>query len=267
MQFSAEAETSFQKGQSSGRSSISARSPVSVSRRQSSMRPHVQRVGSAAAEERALPGERCAVAKRVEAMQAQIVAASLHVRRLEGTVERVAQDRQVLEVDLLLEVLGAGRDQHTLAAQDRRYEIGECLAGACSGLREQDAALGEGVWRRRRPSRAAPGAPRSPGVQPRSGRRARARPRPPPAARRHPRDGRRLPLRIQGERPAQPLDFSPHARQRAIVVRSGERARDQAPRSCPFRPRPFRGWSRRASPRGCRWRPSAGSCRTESRSC
>jgi hypothetical protein len=36
----------------------------------------------------------------------------------------------VLEVDLFLQVLGAGGDQHAFAAEDRRHEVGERLAGA-----------------------------------------------------------------------------------------------------------------------------------------
>ena len=76
------------------------------------------------------------------AVQAQIVGAALHVGRGERHAERVAQRRDVLEVDLLLEVLGAGGDQHALAAEDRGDEIGERLAGAGAGFGEQ---------RRRRP--------------------------------------------------------------------------------------------------------------------
>ena len=52
--------------------------------------------------------------QRVEAMQAQIVAASLHVGGGERDAERLAQDRQVLEEDLLLQVLGAGGDEDAL---------------------------------------------------------------------------------------------------------------------------------------------------------
>ena len=60
-----------------------------------------------------------------------------------GNAERVTQRRDVLEVDLLLEILGAGGDEHALAAQDGGHEIGERLAGAGPGLGEQDAAARE----------------------------------------------------------------------------------------------------------------------------
>ena len=130
MQFSVVAAMSGQNGRSSGRSSISARSPVSVSCAQSSMHAQVRRSSS---------NERIAglSLKRLEAVQAEIVAASLHAGRGERDAERVPQHRQVLEEDLFLQVLGAGRDEHALAAEDRRHQIGERLAGAGAGLGEQ----------------------------------------------------------------------------------------------------------------------------------
>src|SRR6185503_18514998 len=42
-----------------------------------------------------------------------------------------------------LEILGPGRDEHALTAEDRGDEVGERLAGPGAGLREQHAALGE----------------------------------------------------------------------------------------------------------------------------
>ena len=77
----------------------------------------------------------------IEPVQAQVVRAPLHVGRGERDAERVAQRRNVLEEDLLLQILGAGRDQHALAAEDRRDEVGERLAGAGAGFGEQDAAV------------------------------------------------------------------------------------------------------------------------------
>ena len=137
MQFSLVAAMSGQSGKSSGRSSISARSPVSVSRAHSSMHS----IAIASSRDR-IAG---AVLQRLEAMQAEVIAAPLHVGGGERDAERLLQDRQVLEEDLLLEVLGAGRDQHALAAEDRGHEVGERLAGAGAGLGEQDAAVGEDV--------------------------------------------------------------------------------------------------------------------------
>ena len=148
MQFSVVAATSFQSGRSSGRSSISARSPVSVSRRHSSM----MRTNSAsfsvrreAAVHLAEAGVRRPVTVRVESMQAEVVATPFHVGRGERNAERLAEDRQVLEEDLLLEVFRAGRDEHALAAEDRGHEVGERLSGAGPGFGEQDAAAAERV--------------------------------------------------------------------------------------------------------------------------
>ena len=76
-------------------------------------------------------------------MQAQVVGAALHVGGGERHAERIAQRGNVLEEDLLLEVLRAGRDQHALAAEDGGHEIGERLAGAGAGFGEQDAAVVE----------------------------------------------------------------------------------------------------------------------------
>ena len=86
-----------------------------------------------------------AVLERLEAMQAEVVPAALHVGGGERDAERVAQHRQILEEDLFLEVLGAGRDEDALAAQDRRHEVGEGLARAGAGLGQQHAAVGEDV--------------------------------------------------------------------------------------------------------------------------
>ena len=79
----------------------------------------------------------------IEAMQAEIVRAPLHVGGGERHVERFAQRRDVLEVDLLLQVLGAGGDEHALPAQDGRDEIRQRLPGAGAGFRQEDAALFE----------------------------------------------------------------------------------------------------------------------------
>jgi hypothetical protein len=87
--------------------------------------------------------DRGTVPEGLEAVQAEIVAAPLHVGRPERDAQRVAQDRQVLEVDLLLEVLGSGRDEHALPAEDGRDEVREGLAGAGAGLGQQHAAIGD----------------------------------------------------------------------------------------------------------------------------
>ena len=59
--------------------------------------------------------------------------------------QRLRQDRQILEVDLLLEVLRAGRDQDALPAEDGRHEVRHRLAGAGAGFGQQDAAVREDI--------------------------------------------------------------------------------------------------------------------------
>ncbi len=84
------------------------------------------------------------LAQGLEAMQAEIIAAALHIRGREVHVERFAEDWQILEEDLFLEILGACRDERALAAQDGRGEVGQGLAGARARLGKQHAALGKG---------------------------------------------------------------------------------------------------------------------------
>ena len=81
----------------------------------------------------------------IEPVQAEIVGAALHVGRAEGHAQRGAQRRNVLEVDLLLEVLRARGDQRALAAEDCRHEIRERFARARPRFREQHAAMLDGV--------------------------------------------------------------------------------------------------------------------------
>ena len=142
---------------------------------------------------------------------------------MNGTSERVAQRRDVLEEDLLLQVLRAGGDQHALAAEDGGNEIGERLAGAGAGFGEEHAALledardggrhldlagarlevrhaaGERAGRRKR---------FGDGLRKIGGRRRAV-------SRRGPFQGRRrsgLHFRVQRELPAQPFDFRPDHR-------------------------------------------------------
>ncbi len=79
----------------------------------------------------------------IEPVQAEIVRAALHVGRRKRDVERFAQRWNVFEVDLLLEIFRAGRDQHTLAAENRGDEIRERLPCAGAGFRQQHAAFVE----------------------------------------------------------------------------------------------------------------------------
>ena len=89
-------------------------------------------------------------AQLIEPMQAEIVRPALHVGGAKRHAQRCLQRRNVLEVDLLLEVLGPGRDQHPLTIEDRRHQVRQRLAGAGPGLREQDTAVLERAGHRRR---------------------------------------------------------------------------------------------------------------------
>ena len=105
---------------------------------------HAQMVGVVRARhERREGGLGTLLPERVEAMEAQIVAAPLHVGRLEVHAERLAEHGQILEIDLLLEVLGAGGDEDALETEDRRHQVGEGLAGASARFDEQHAAVTE----------------------------------------------------------------------------------------------------------------------------
>ena len=84
----------------------------------------------------------------IEPVQAEIVRAALHIRRRERDVERLPKRRDVLEEDLLLEGLGAGRDEHSLSAQDGGDEVRQRLARTRSGFREQRAAVLEATGNR-----------------------------------------------------------------------------------------------------------------------
>jgi len=48
--------------------------------------------------------------------------------------------------ELILQILGAGGDEHLLPAQQRRHQVGEGLAGAGAGLGDEQAII---VQRRR----------------------------------------------------------------------------------------------------------------------
>ena len=81
------------------------------------------------------------VRELIELVQAEIVRAPLHVGGGERNPQRLAQRGNVLEVDLLLEVFRARRDQHALAIQNRGDEIGERLSGPRTRFGEEDAAV------------------------------------------------------------------------------------------------------------------------------
>jgi hypothetical protein len=87
--------------------------------------------------------DRGTLAEGLESVEAEIVAAALHAGRLERDAERLLEDRQILEEDLLLQILGARGDKHSLTAENRGHEVGERFSRARAGLGEQHAAIGE----------------------------------------------------------------------------------------------------------------------------
>ena len=133
MQFSLAAEISRQKSTASGRSSISARSPVSRLRRPLLHRP----------EERDLvePAEAARLREGAVAEEAEVVAPALHDRDAEVAAQGPGEERQVLVEELLLQVLGAGGDDHAPAQLHRGKQVGEGLAGARPRLGQEQPAV------------------------------------------------------------------------------------------------------------------------------
>ena len=79
----------------------------------------------------------------VELLAAEVVVAALHVGHVERAVEIPFEERDVLVVELLLQVLRAGRDDDALAAGDDRNQVGEGLPRAGAGLDQQMTPFGE----------------------------------------------------------------------------------------------------------------------------
>ena len=95
-------------------------------------------------------------------MPAQVIRATLEQGELRRSTDRAAKRRQIAMKKLILQRPRAGRDDHALARQQRRHEIGKCLARARAGLDDQRRALlhrrrqqrapsaaGRHVWRNR----------------------------------------------------------------------------------------------------------------------
>src|SRR3954463_8251742 len=80
-------------------------------------------------------------------MEAQVVAASLHQRGGKRASEGLLECGQVFVEDLFLEVFGAGRDEHSVAAENSGYQVGERLARAGARLRAgRGAAADDGGY-------------------------------------------------------------------------------------------------------------------------
>ena len=116
------------------------------------------------------------VAGAFQPVQAQVAAAALEQRGAQRQAQRVAQVRQVAAKQLVLQRLGGGGDQHPLARQQRRHQVGEGLAHAGGSFHHQRAAdldaagHGEGHGQL-----ALPGAPAGVAARQRAVRRQRAR--------------------------------------------------------------------------------------------
>jgi hypothetical protein len=93
-------------------------------------------------------GEQRRVAQGVELLPADVVGPALHVADLERA-EQGFEEGDVLEVELLLEVFGAGGDDDALLllarAADGGEQVGQGLAGAGAGFDDEVAAVGEAL--------------------------------------------------------------------------------------------------------------------------
>jgi hypothetical protein len=76
---------------------------------------------------------------------AEVVGAAFHVADAQVAEEQRLEKRDVAEVELVLQGLGAGRDDDAAAGSERWEQVGEGLAGAGAGLDDQMAALFEGA--------------------------------------------------------------------------------------------------------------------------
>src|SRR5262249_47430247 len=84
------------------------------------------------------PREHGLVGQVVEFLPAQIIAASFHVADAQlaraSPEELLLEKGNVLEEKLLLQILGAGRNNDSLAAADYRQQVSQRLAGAGPGF-------------------------------------------------------------------------------------------------------------------------------------
>ena len=72
---------------------------------------------------------------------AQVVRASLEQRHRNRRLQRIAHHRQVFLEQLVLQVLGAGRDDHLAAREQRGNQVGKSLAGTRACLDDQDRVV------------------------------------------------------------------------------------------------------------------------------
>ena len=81
----------------------------------------------------------------LEVVMADVVGAALEQRHRDRGAQRRPHGRNVAQEQLVLQVLGAGRDDGLAAPQQRRHQVGEGLAGAGAGLGDQGRLVGDGL--------------------------------------------------------------------------------------------------------------------------
>ena len=88
--------------------------------------------------------------RALQMVVAHIVRAPLEQRHRHRRLQRIAHHRQVFLEQLVLQVLGAGGDDHLAAREQRGHQIGEGLAGAGAGLDHQDRVVAYRLGHRQR---------------------------------------------------------------------------------------------------------------------
>ena len=87
--------------------------------------------------------EAALVGRALEVVVADVIRASFQYCQRHGHFEGVADQRKVALEKLVLQRLGARRDNHLAAEEERRHQVGKCLAGARAGLREKRLPFGD----------------------------------------------------------------------------------------------------------------------------
>ena len=87
-------------------------------------------------------GQNRLIAQSDELVAAEVVGAALHVADAQVAQQRF-EKRNVAEVELVLQRLGAGGDDDALAGAQGGQQIGQGFAGAGAGFDDQVAAFGE----------------------------------------------------------------------------------------------------------------------------
>jgi hypothetical protein len=126
VQASVRASSLFHSRLASGNSANSARSPVAVFFSQAAQYWPVRQV--------------------VKLLPTQIIVASLHVTNRKPGPKCPLQERNIFVEQLLLQVLGASRDDHALAGADRGHEIGQRFSGSRASFHDQVTFLFQGLF-------------------------------------------------------------------------------------------------------------------------